>query len=117
MKIWHQSLTSIEKVVPYRDAVKNHLRRVARPDVEIVLHGMFEDTYPSDPHEGTGNPRQVHPRRPGMPLHGSAGRAVPRHVAIIMDGNGRWAAKRGPPRGLPAIEPAQKPSAKPCERL
>ena len=28
-----------------------------------------------------------------------AGRAVPRHVAIIMDGNGRWAHARGLPRG------------------
>src|SRR2546421_12801991 len=27
-----------------------------------------------------------------------AGFAVPRHVAIIMDGNGRWAAARGLPR-------------------
>src|SRR5436305_9750750 len=25
--------------------------------------------------------------------------AVPRHIAIIMDGNGRWAAARGLPRG------------------
>ena len=29
---------------------------------------------------------------------GSAGGAVPRHVAIIMDGNGRWAKARGLPR-------------------
>src|SRR5690348_14444605 len=28
------------------------------------------------------------------------GRAVPRHIAIIMDGNGRWATGRGLPRSL-----------------
>lgn len=32
------------------------------------------------------------------PLPSSAGRASPLHVAIIMDGNGRWAAARGLPR-------------------
>ncbi len=32
------------------------------------------------------------------PLLDQASRALPRHVAIIMDGNGRWAASRGLPR-------------------
>ena len=39
-------------------------------------------------------------RRPSRcALSRSAIFAVPRHVAIIMDGNGRWAAARGLPRG------------------
>ena len=25
---------------------------------------------------------------------------IPRHIAIIMDGNGRWAAERGKPRSF-----------------
>jgi undecaprenyl diphosphate synthase len=32
------------------------------------------------------------------PAPADGGRSVPRHVAIIMDGNGRWAAGRGLPR-------------------
>ena len=34
----------------------------------------------------------------GATSHGDAGGRVPRHVAIIMDGNGRWAERRGLPR-------------------
>lgn len=48
MKIWHQSLTSIEEIPAYRDAVIQHLKKVARPDVDVVLHGMTNDTYPED---------------------------------------------------------------------
>lgn len=46
MKIWHQSLTSIEDIPVYRDAVVNHLSKIARPDVDVVLHGMSKETYP-----------------------------------------------------------------------
>ncbi|MGA7972242.1 MAG: isoprenyl transferase, partial [Pseudolabrys sp.] len=33
-----------------------------------------------------------------IPFGGELPFKVPRHVAIIMDGNGRWAAARGLPR-------------------
>ena len=46
MKIWHQSLTSIEGIPEYRDAVINHINKIARPDVDVVLHGMTKETYP-----------------------------------------------------------------------
>jgi undecaprenyl diphosphate synthase len=35
---------------------------------------------------------------PKVSLDGTSGFEIPRHVAIIMDGNGRWAAARGFPR-------------------
>ncbi len=35
---------------------------------------------------------------PKVSLDGTSDFEIPRHVAIIMDGNGRWAAARGLPR-------------------
>jgi len=43
--------------------------------------------------------RTIH--QPGQPGQGTGGEPPgPRHVGIIMDGNGRWAAARGVPRAL-----------------
>ena len=36
---------------------------------------------------------------PKVSLDGTSDFEIPQHVAIIMDGNGRWAAARGLPRG------------------
>ena len=47
-------------------------------------------------HEGQTVPPRPHPsgaRPPDLPRS-----RVPRHVAIVMDGNGRWAKERGLPR-------------------
>jgi Asp/Glu/hydantoin racemase len=45
MRLWHQSFTVLEKLPDYADALGQHMRAVARPDTEIVLHGMHEATY------------------------------------------------------------------------
>ena len=38
--------------------------------------------------------------QPVRPSQSAAQGAPPRHVALIMDGNGRWAKARGLPRAL-----------------
>ncbi len=45
MKIWHQSFTVLGKLPSYAAALQAHFRKVARPDTEVVLHGMHDETY------------------------------------------------------------------------
>lgn len=45
MRIWHQSFTVLEKLPAYTEALSGHFKGVARPDTEVVLHGMHQDTY------------------------------------------------------------------------
>lgn len=48
LRIWHQSFTVLSDLGAYDDALKAHFRRVARPDTEIVMHGMRPGTYRSN---------------------------------------------------------------------
>src|SRR5687767_1558946 len=45
MRIWHQSFTVLSDLPPYAAALQAHLRKVARSDTEIVMHGMNAGTY------------------------------------------------------------------------
>jgi Asp/Glu/hydantoin racemase len=48
MRIWHQSFTVLQDLGAYDAALRAHFRRVARPDTEIVMHGMRPGTYRSN---------------------------------------------------------------------
>src|ERR1700750_1805200 len=45
MKIWHQSFTVLGQLPAYAEALSAHFRKVARPDTEVVMHGMHDETY------------------------------------------------------------------------
>ena len=45
MKIWHQSFTVLGHLPPYAAALHAHFKKVARPDTEVVMHGMSDQTY------------------------------------------------------------------------
>jgi allantoin racemase len=45
LRIWHQSFTVLSDLAAYDEALRDHFRRVARPDTVIDMHGMREGTY------------------------------------------------------------------------
>ena len=64
-------------------------RRAARPggaQAGGARAGGARPVRPPDPHPGGARP-------PAIPAE-----FLPRHVALVMDGNGRWAKQRGLPR-------------------
>src|SRR5436305_4455326 len=66
--------------------------------------GNRRGVQPGQPVRGARPERGARPVRPPVPHPGGARppaippALVPRHVALVMDGNGRWAAQRGLPR-------------------
>jgi len=45
MRIWHQSFTVLEQLPAYAARLQEHFRKVARPDTDVVMHGMHPKTY------------------------------------------------------------------------
>jgi Asp/Glu/hydantoin racemase len=48
MRIWHQSFTVLEDLPDYRAAMQAHIRKVVRPDTEVVMHGLVPGSYKSN---------------------------------------------------------------------
>jgi allantoin racemase len=48
MRIWHQSFTVLDHLPAYADRLQAHFKKVARPDTEVVMHGMHPKTYRTD---------------------------------------------------------------------
>src|ERR1700750_1786061 len=45
MRIWHQSFTVLEQLPAAAARLQELFRKVARPDTEVVMHGMHAKTY------------------------------------------------------------------------
>lgn len=45
MRIWHQGFIELDTVPAYREALASHLRLVAHPGTEVVIHGLKPGSY------------------------------------------------------------------------
>lgn len=52
MKIWHQSFTTLARVPEYNEKLRAHIRKVVRPDTEVVVHGTHAGTHDHRPGAG-----------------------------------------------------------------
>jgi Asp/Glu/hydantoin racemase len=52
MKIWHQSFTTLGRVPEYNENLRAHIRKVVRPDTEVVVHGTHAGTHDHRPGAG-----------------------------------------------------------------
>lgn len=48
IRIWHQSFTVLSDLPAYEAALQAHFRKIARPDTELVMHGMKAGTYETE---------------------------------------------------------------------
>ncbi len=47
IRIWHQSFTVLGDLPAYTVALRSQIKKVCRPDTEVVLHGQIPGTYSS----------------------------------------------------------------------
>jgi allantoin racemase len=45
-RIWHQSMTDLERLAGYKAMLGEHARRVGGPDLAVDLHGLLPESYP-----------------------------------------------------------------------
>jgi Asp/Glu/hydantoin racemase len=48
IRIWHQSFTVLSELPAYEAALAAHFRKVARPETELIMHGMRPGTYETE---------------------------------------------------------------------
>jgi len=48
MRIWHQSMTVLEKLPGYTARMRSHIDRIKQPGTQVDLHGLHPDTYPAN---------------------------------------------------------------------
>jgi len=46
-RIWHQSMTDLDRLPGYKAMLGEHARKVGGTDFEVDLHGVLPETYPS----------------------------------------------------------------------